>query len=177
MPLQLEDAGTEAEHSIAEYLLMLMKGPATHPLREGQIYRNHIHMLVEHGRFWTASPRPKHVRKRAAGRCFRNSAAVLQNQPVWYYCEGYATAQSMTPIHHGWLVDEDGLVIDPTWNNGTAYFGVVIDRCYVDSFYKVKEGMGNGILDDWKREIPILSTVCEKWLPTTGPYSYPLNEK
>ncbi|CAO3435561.1 hypothetical protein [Azospirillum doebereinerae] len=62
-------------------------------------------------------------------------------------------------------------MVDPTWNIGTAYFGVVINRDYVDSCYKVKEGMYSGILDDWKRGVPILSTAPNKWLPATGPYS------
>lgn len=48
-----------------------------------------------------------------------------------FYCEGFAVPPDLFPIEHAWLVDSNGCVIDPTWKDGTDYFGVVLRKDFV----------------------------------------------
>jgi hypothetical protein len=41
------------------------------------------------------------------------------------YVEGYAF--SSIPINHAWLITSDGQVVDPTWEEGSSYFGISFD--------------------------------------------------
>jgi hypothetical protein len=58
------------------------------------------------------------------GECFKNCALTALANPNFTYVEGWAT--SVIPLHHAWLLDENGTVVDPTWGHrpGTQYFGV-----------------------------------------------------
>jgi hypothetical protein len=75
--------------------------------------------------------------------CFENAGrAVLDDTPGVTYVEGYAQG-SIIPVHHAWLVTDDGQVIDPTWGTGRnlpgfeaigpsppgeEYFGIPVGR-------------------------------------------------
>ncbi len=64
-----------------------------------------------------------------AGMCFKNAAMLaLQSQGTdnpLYYCEGYAVADKFPmPWAHAWCVDDAGEIHDPTWPNGSDYFGI-----------------------------------------------------
>lgn len=60
--------------------------------------------------------------------CFRN-AGWLSRTTRLHYVEGYAVrGRLMLPLAHAWCVDDDGRVYDPTWPDGTDYFGVVFER-------------------------------------------------
>ncbi len=100
--------------------------------------------VLEHGREWTASSlQEKSPIKRGAPRqCFANSQAILAKlltkglEEDYTYVEGYASSGDLNfilPVHHAWLVDREGRVIDVTWNTPEAsvYFGVPFRSCYV----------------------------------------------
>lgn len=82
-----------------------------------------LRILCEHGRAMT----PKIVNDlsgtREMGQCYRNSALLMMNDE-FTYCEGYALKPGLIPLEHAWLLDRDGLVIDPTWPEECEYFGV-----------------------------------------------------
>lgn len=60
----------------------------------------------------------------ALGQCYQNAYRLMDNRSMTY-CEGYAAIKGLgIPIAHAWVVDSDGFVIDPTWKDGTEYFGV-----------------------------------------------------
>lgn len=92
--------------------------------------------VMRHGRTWTPpapdSPLPEGVELGAAKQCYRNAALVALSNPEYTYVEGYAA--SIIPIHHAWVVDRDGQVVDPTWHedNGLSpakeYVGVPFSR-------------------------------------------------
>jgi len=71
--------------------------------------------------------------------CFYNAyrlAAASRYQSRYTYVEGYAAR--LIPVHHAWVIDRDGNVIDPTWNGqGTAYFGIPFRTPYI-----VRHGSG-----------------------------------
>jgi len=85
--------------------------------------------LLEHGRAFAPSPRPKGYRQMKQKACFRN-AGVLADKRGLTYCEGVAR-DAMTHggwVAHAWCVDSNDRLIDPTWDpEGVAYFGVTID--------------------------------------------------
>jgi hypothetical protein len=58
--------------------------------------------------------------------CYRNSAEIALQRPDLTYVEGYAFADIPLPfpVAHAWLVTDDGLVVDPTWDAGFEYFGI-----------------------------------------------------
>lgn len=57
--------------------------------------------------------------------CFKNSFHVSLEHGI-DYCEGFADAGFGILIHHAWNVDQDGKVIDSTWDNpeDCQYFGI-----------------------------------------------------
>jgi hypothetical protein len=60
-----------------------------------------------------------------AKECFKNSADAAVTNPELTYVEGYALVKDMPmPFAHAWLVDKNGLVVDPTWEDGHSYFGI-----------------------------------------------------
>lgn len=98
--------------------------------------------VLQHGRPWTAAKRPKGMRKQAMKQCFANSQKHLCNHAIWggeslTYVEGFAAhgidKDFFFPVHHGWLVDEAGTVIDLTFKTPqtSVYFGVPFRTQYV----------------------------------------------
>jgi len=57
--------------------------------------------------------------------CFQNAATAALDHPELTYVEGYAFSSVFPlPINHGWLTDRAGRVVDPTWAEGSGYFGI-----------------------------------------------------
>ena len=63
--------------------------------------------------------------------CFMNAFRLMNNKG-YTYVEGIAMpANTLFPVHHAWCVDEFNHVIDPTWIDGAAYFGVHLNKSFV----------------------------------------------
>lgn len=63
--------------------------------------------------------------------CFNNATRYAAVRDDVYYAEGYALEPDLPiPVHHAWLVDVNGNVIDPTWKDTTnhVYFGIPFKR-------------------------------------------------
>jgi hypothetical protein len=70
--------------------------------------------------------------------CFQD-AMNLAVERRWSYCEGWAIGAAGIDVHHAWCVDDDGMVVDPTWQAiadlhdedfpypGSAYVGLVLN--------------------------------------------------
>lgn len=116
----------------------------------------HFHSVVlKHGRFWTPCPRPKGLSQGTPRQCFANAFALLhafeRQEPGRYrYAEGWAASSNALnlPIHHAWLVDEQGRVLDWTWDyhDGTAYFGFSFATDFV--LGRPEKDWGAPLLDD-----------------------------
>ena len=107
---------------------------AQYALPEEYHYRNKEALLLKHGRFFKATrTRPEAVPlgklRDGQGQCFTNAFwQVITDSKTWRYAEGYAISGRgiLVPVHHAWLLDEQGRVVDPTWEPpGVAYFGVM----------------------------------------------------
>ena len=56
-----------------------------------------------------------------------NAATLALRKPdIYMYVEGYAVNRwiAMHTVAHAWCINSDNFVVDPTWDEGTDYFGV-----------------------------------------------------
>jgi len=90
-------------------------------------------VVLEHGQFFEPQPLPKKYQYGQAKLCFMN-AYQLAYRTGLQYAEGFAFPDFLEiPIHHAWVVDQDGKVLDNTWKKpGTAYFGIAFDADFVE---------------------------------------------
>lgn len=77
------------------------------------------------------------------------------------YCEGYVETHNLFLLYHGWLVDADGNVHDPTLGTKFAdckYHGVEIDTEYVRKT-AYKTGYWHALLDNELTEFELLEAA------------------
>lgn len=73
------------------------------------------------------SPEHADFPRGAMGDCYMNAGREIHRRSDLRYVEGYAVPGTVPmPMMHAWLVDAEGRVIDPTWPDGVAYYGVII---------------------------------------------------
>jgi predicted ABC-type ATPase len=101
------------------------------------------------GAWFVPQPLPKDVKYGKQKECFKNAFQLASNSPDKYtYVEGYASPAGVPiPIHHAWVVDKDGKVIDNTWRKpGEAYIGVAFSNKYMlnNAFETGTYGILNG---------------------------------
>lgn len=107
--------------------------------------------VLKEGKEFKYSPRPDSIPKKKDNYCFQNSFEVARKHNL-SYVEGFANAGIV--MLHAWCVDKSGVVVDPTWNKGSDYFGVVIPAYLM---YALVLNRGKyGILDDWENRWPVL---------------------
>ncbi len=72
------------------------------------------------------APLPKNISRGLPKSCYYNCFELLRKNLDLIYCEGYALDPDLSlPLIHAWLVNKNGEVIDPTWNDcNAAYLGV-----------------------------------------------------
>lgn len=142
-------AQTKAQGELTKHLEMVagfMKPP------EGFKYASTEQLVLENGQFDTPAPTPPGIPKGQQKLCFMNAFQLATSDPDKYtYVEGYAHPGFMPlPIHHAWVVDTEGKVIDNTWEKpGDAYFGVhmsfkfIMQRADKTGVYGVFGGYGD----------------------------------
>lgn len=83
--------------------------------------------------------------------CFSNASKLVQQHSELIYCEGWACSVIDFPFEHGWCVDLDGCVIDPTWADGYDYFGLSVSSDYL--LETINRTGHYGLLDFWNGSI------------------------
>src|SRR5262249_20523115 len=89
--------------------------------------------VLKYGQFHKPQQLPSQYKIGDPGCCFGNAAFLALTSEL-RYAEGFAFSGKLgvdMPIHHGWCLNEAGRVVDRTWGNGLAYFGVVFEAKYV----------------------------------------------
>ena len=90
--------------------------------------------------------------------CFRNAATLALRKPdIYMYVEGYAVNRwiAMHTVAHAWCSGLDNLVIDPTWNEGTDYFGVPFRHDYLRRVLKSRKDYG--LIDNSEMDFPLVT--------------------
>lgn len=106
--------------------------------------------LLKHGRAWGTGPQTYAGERDEAKMCFSNAGSRVIEDDKLTYVEGFATSFGV-PIEHAWMVDEDGIVIDPTWwlserdTEPHEYYGVAFSTEYLKE--RILETGYWGILD------------------------------
>jgi hypothetical protein len=113
--------------------------------------------LLDHGRAFEPDAGTFKGRRMEAKNCFGNAAMRAARDARLTYVEGYV--QALIPVHHAWLLREDGRIVDPTLSliglNGQRreigdYFGVPFQTDFVGAFL-IKTGT-YGLLDGMTEE-------------------------
>lgn len=86
-------------------------------------------LVLHYGRPFTPAPRPEWMEQGEMKQCFSNSMGLAVERTDVIYVEGYANTRFF-PMAHGWLTQDGATAIDPTWDDGTAYFGIPFTRSF-----------------------------------------------
>jgi hypothetical protein len=117
--------------------------------------------VLAHGRdMGDMAPLPEDVGNGTKKECFKN-AMELAMERGWTYCEGYAS--SAIPTMHAWCLDDEGNVIDPTWDEGRDYIGVEIPTDY--ALKTILRRGAYGVIENMEEGYPLLTG--EDTLPGT----------
>ncbi|MDB5290039.1 MAG: hypothetical protein JWL69_1280 [Phycisphaerales bacterium] len=91
-------------------------------------------LVLEHGRFFEPSPRPKKYKWGDRNQCYGNALDLVIAHDELSYCEGYVVIERIpVPMEHGWCVTDEGTVVDVTLRKpviALAYFGVVFNSLF-----------------------------------------------
>ncbi|WP_139015579.1 hypothetical protein [Ensifer aridi] len=91
--------------------------------------------LVRYGReFPVIAPKPGWLRMGEKRNCYNTATTYAVTRSDIFYVEGYAFEPELPfPVQHAWLVDANGQVIDPTYEDTTdhVYFGIAFKRDFV----------------------------------------------
>ena len=124
------------------------------------LYRGIEDFVLQHGRLFVPGPWPKGVRQMAAQQCFDNAFRVARRRGL-IYVEGFGIGAFGFPFPHGWCVTDDGIVLDPTWDDGREYFGVPFDMNFVIRTRRTIKT--HSMLDNPDQGFPLLRSRSEEW--------------
>jgi len=102
--------------------------------------------------------------------CYWNAYNLARRRKRLRYVEGFAL--SLIPVEHAWCIDEDGRIVEPTWNHKsgflsepipTDYFGMTFDLELVRRIRKLTKQLS--MLWEfwhWREVYPILKAEMEE---------------
>lgn len=111
--------------------------------------------VLQHGQEFQWAPCPDEFRGGEMKECFKNAYQLFISHEKIRYVEGYARRIEVPLVTlHGWCIDENGKVLDPTWE-GDWYFGVVFDLDYVSAVLLARNKYG--VLDVPELRFPLIT--------------------
>jgi hypothetical protein len=111
--------------------------------------------LLAHGRAWAPGPVTAHTASMTPCQCYDNAFKLARRARLGLrYVEGVALPLKLCPLDHAWCVDAADRVVDPTWDHGVAYFGVVFAVDEVRTLRR--ESRQFSMLWDHPRDFPLL---------------------
>ena len=107
-------------------------------------YRGFEQLVLECGTMMELKPLPKTIKMGQPSFCYANCQRLVLKNRSLTYVEGYAMAQGVSlPLHHAWLLDANGYVIDPTWEPfGCCYLGIPLATSWVKSIWNSRKQKG-----------------------------------
>lgn len=114
--------------------------------------------LREHGHYWRAARRPTFIKQGPPKSCFATCQKLAMSRSAGKYglayVEGFAVSAKLAitlPIHHAWLIDKNGVVTDPVWDDceQSTYFGVAFTTDYVRATVRRTQAH-DSLIDNYK---------------------------
>ena len=123
----------------------------------GRPYPTMYHFLLRHGRDFSWRPLPAGLRRGLPRQCFLNAMLLAFRSPNYIYVEGFAMCGGLPAMsmEHAWCVDRKGFVADPTWQEGTDYFGVPFRTKYLKKV--ALERKSSGVLYNPEMRFPLFT--------------------
>lgn len=122
----------------------------------GRPYPTIYHFLLRHGRDFSWRPLPPSLRRGLPRQCFLNAMLLAFRSPRYIYVEGLARPPEVNmSVEHAWCVDREGFVADPTWTEGTDYFGVPFRTKYLKKV--ALERKSSGVLYNPEMRFPLFT--------------------
>jgi hypothetical protein len=121
-------------------------------------YTSEADFILKNGRSFEYAALPRGVRMGRPRECFRNAAALALRKPdIYMYVEGYAVNRwiAMHTVAHAWCINSDNFVVDPTWDEGTEYFGVPFRHDYLRRVLKARSD--DGLIDNPEMDFPLVT--------------------
>jgi hypothetical protein len=121
-------------------------------------YTSEADFILKNGRSFESAALPRGVRMGRPRECFRNAATLaLRKADIYMYVEGYAVNRwiAMHTVAHAWCINSDNFVVDPTWDEGTEYFGVPFRHGYLRRVLKAKRDYG--LIDNPEMDFPLVT--------------------
>lgn len=92
-------------------------------------------LIIEKGVTYAGRALPVDIEKGEAKLCFMNALHLSISNPGWKYVEGFGASGSLIemgihmPMDHAWCIDENGLLVDNTWDKPetSLYRGIPMD--------------------------------------------------
>ena len=104
------------------------------PRRADLKHASHYHLVMDlAGDPILGSQLPPDVPRDEAGMCYRNAAQLAETEG-WTYVEGVAASERLgIAMFHAWCLDDDGRVVDPTWEEPEqcVYWGIPFAEDFV----------------------------------------------
>lgn len=154
----------EVEHPVKQYLrahisLLEQIGQTNEPLE----------FILRHGRDFNIGPDSYKGKRWIPQQCFSNCTHLALEKPDLFYVEGFVACYGVS-IHHAWLTNAKGELIDPTMRDDpesrlSHYFGVVFNTDYVKR--TTMKNKVYGLLDGYhnRKTLPALLEGKSKWKP------------
>lgn len=152
--------GLKADYNVISYLktMDVFKRKNNMIIEDG--YNTIESFLLKEGRIFKPQPLPSKYRKMPKKNCFGNAFNLVMDNSDLIYVEGYADCKIGIPVQHAWAVDQEGNVIDPTWDDGLEYFGVPFDRKYIISV--ILDNNYYGVIDNYSSHWPLITGKHKK---------------
>ena len=112
------------------------------------VYRD---FMLKHGREYPIGPHSYALPRREPKACFMNATHLAIELPHLTYVEGKVMLFDIITIDHAWCVDEEGVVVDPTFAPGISdntydriggYFGVPFRTDYIEKAVRLNKLYG-----------------------------------
>jgi hypothetical protein len=117
------------------------------------------HFLLRRARRFEWRALPADVAKQPDKECYSNALDLATLRDLTY-CEGFAH-NSLIPVLHAWCVTDEGVVIDPTWqeheDRTPEYLGLTFDTTKVITHLLRQKY--HGVLANWRRPLEELELL------------------
>lgn len=97
-------------------------------------------LVLDSGVVMVAATKPPKLKQGLPKSCYYNAQKIAFGRKGLTYVEGFAlSADIPMAIAHGWLMNDKGEAIDPTWEPpGVAYLGIPFSTAWVKAFLKAR---------------------------------------